>query len=73
MSRRGFLRGAEMANTFNMLAANDLIWSFVVNNYLLGQEPLPLRPALLERRQHAHARRACTASTCAACTSRTTW
>jgi polyhydroxyalkanoate synthase subunit PhaC len=41
MSRRGFLEGADMATTFNMLRANDLIWSFVVNNYLLGQEPFP--------------------------------
>jgi polyhydroxyalkanoate synthase subunit PhaC len=41
MNRRGFLEGSEMANTFNMLRANDLIWSFVVNNYLLGNEPFP--------------------------------
>ena len=41
MARRGFLDGREMATTFNMLRANDLIWSFVVNNYLLGQEPFP--------------------------------
>jgi polyhydroxyalkanoate synthase len=41
MQRRGFLEGREMATTFNMLRANDLIWSFVVNNYLLGQDPFP--------------------------------
>ncbi|SUE44473.1 PHA/PHB synthase family protein [Roseomonas gilardii] len=41
MGERGFLAGGEMANTFNMLRANDLIWSFVVQNYLLGQEPFP--------------------------------
>ena len=41
MSKRGFLEGSEMATTFNMLRANDLIWSFVVSNYLMGQEPFP--------------------------------
>ncbi len=41
MEERGYLEGAEMANTFNMLRANDLIWSFVVNNYLLGKAPFP--------------------------------
>jgi polyhydroxyalkanoate synthase len=41
MSERGYLEGSEMANTFNMLRANDLIWSFVINNYLLGKEPFP--------------------------------
>jgi len=41
MQKRGFLEGREMATTFNMLRANDLIWSFVVNNYLMGQEPFP--------------------------------
>ncbi|HEX5464645.1 MAG TPA: class I poly(R)-hydroxyalkanoic acid synthase, partial [Burkholderiales bacterium] len=41
MDRRGYLEGREMATTFNMLRANDLIWSFVVNNYLLGRDPLP--------------------------------
>ncbi len=41
MARKGFLEGTDMAATFNMLRANDLIWSFVVNNYLLGQDPFP--------------------------------
>jgi polyhydroxyalkanoate synthase len=41
MEERGYLEGAEMASTFNMLRANDLIWSFVVNNYLLGKDPFP--------------------------------
>jgi poly[(R)-3-hydroxyalkanoate] polymerase subunit PhaC len=41
MEKRGYLEGSEMASTFNMLRANDLIWSFVINNYLLGREPFP--------------------------------
>ena len=41
MSERGYLEGSEMATTFNMLRSNDLIWSFVVNNYLLGKDPFP--------------------------------
>ena len=41
MNKRGYLEGSEMAQTFNMLRANDLIWSFVVNNYLLGNEAFP--------------------------------
>ena len=41
MREKGYLEGSEMATTFNMLRANDLIWSFFVNNYLLGKEPFP--------------------------------
>jgi len=39
MKKRGYLDASEMATTFNLLRANDLIWSFVVNNYLLGRSP----------------------------------
>lgn len=41
MNERGYLEGSEMANSFNMLRSNDLIWSFVINNYLLGRDPFP--------------------------------
>jgi polyhydroxyalkanoate synthase len=41
MNEKGYLEGTTMATTFNMLRANDLIWSFVVNNYLLGKDPFP--------------------------------
>jgi polyhydroxyalkanoate synthase len=37
----GVLDGAKMAGTFNMLRANDLIWSFVISNYMLGKSPMP--------------------------------
>lgn len=37
----GVLEGSAMATTFNMLRSNELIWSYVVNNYLLGREPVP--------------------------------
>lgn len=41
MSEHGYLDGGDMASTFNMLRDNDLIWSFIVNNYLMGRDPLP--------------------------------
>ena len=39
MLERGYLDSRQMATMFNMLRANDLIWSNVVNNYLLGKDP----------------------------------
>jgi polyhydroxyalkanoate synthase len=39
MQDKGYLPGARMADAFNLLRSNDLIWSYVVNNYLLGREP----------------------------------
>ncbi|MGB1027533.1 MAG: PHA/PHB synthase family protein, partial [Rhodospirillaceae bacterium] len=41
MNRQGYLDGSYMATAFNMLRDNDLIWSFFINNYLLGKEPMP--------------------------------
>jgi polyhydroxyalkanoate synthase subunit PhaC len=41
MRERGYLEAQDMATAFNMLRANDLIWSFVVNNYLLGKDQMP--------------------------------
>jgi polyhydroxyalkanoate synthase len=41
MNERGYLEGSEMASTFNLLRSNDLVWSFVINNYLLGKDPFP--------------------------------
>ncbi|GAB6053456.1 class I poly(R)-hydroxyalkanoic acid synthase [Magnetospira thiophila] len=41
MAEKGYLDGAEMAQTFNLLRSNDLIWSFVINNYLMGKDPFP--------------------------------
>jgi len=41
IKEKGYLEGRHMMNMFSMMRENDLIWSFVVNNYLLGREPPP--------------------------------
>jgi polyhydroxyalkanoate synthase len=41
MAERGYLEGSKMAFAFNMLRPNDLIWPYVVNNYLRGRTPFP--------------------------------
>lgn len=41
IKKKGYLEGHHMSGMFSMLRENDLIWSHVVNNYLLGKEPLP--------------------------------
>jgi polyhydroxyalkanoate synthase subunit PhaC len=41
MKERGYLDGRKMANAFNLLRSNDLIWPYVINNYLKGKTPFP--------------------------------
>lgn len=41
MADKGFLPASYLKKTFSLLRANDMIWSFVVNNYLMGREPFP--------------------------------
>jgi poly[(R)-3-hydroxyalkanoate] polymerase subunit PhaC len=41
MRETGFLDAAKMATAFNMLRANDLVWPYIVNNYLKGKAPFP--------------------------------
>ena len=41
MAEKGYLSGRRMADAFNLLRSNDLIWSYVVNNYMLGKDAMP--------------------------------
>jgi polyhydroxyalkanoate synthase subunit PhaC len=41
MAERGYLDSAAMASVFNMLRSNDLVWPYVINNYLRGKAPFP--------------------------------
>ncbi len=41
MRETGYLEGSKMATAFNLLRSNDLIWPYVVNNYLMGKDPFP--------------------------------
>ncbi len=41
MEKTGYFEGAAMAEAFNLMRANDLIWGFVINNYLMGKDPFP--------------------------------
>jgi polyhydroxyalkanoate synthase len=38
-ARRGYLAGSDLQNVFAWLRPNDLVWNYVVNNYMLGREP----------------------------------
>lgn len=41
IKKKGYLDANSMVQSFNLLRANDLIWSFYINNYLMGKEPVP--------------------------------
>jgi polyhydroxyalkanoate synthase len=41
MTERGFLDGSRMANVFNMMRPRDLIWPYIINNYMMGKKPFP--------------------------------
>lgn len=41
MDKKGFFDGSSMSQVFNMLRAKDLIWNFVIHNYLMGKDPFP--------------------------------
>ena len=41
MAERGYLEGMSMVTVFNLLRSNDLIWPYVINNYLRGKAPFP--------------------------------
>ena len=41
MNEHGYLEGTKMATAFNMLRSGELIWPYVVNNYMRGKDPLP--------------------------------
>ncbi len=39
MAKTGYLDGVKMANTFNVLRPNELVWNYIVNNYVKGETP----------------------------------
>ena len=41
MMEQGFLEADRMATAFNMLRSNDLVWPYVINNYMRGKKPFP--------------------------------
>lgn len=41
MEQKGFFDGSNMSQVFNLLRSKDLVWSFVIHNYLMGKDPFP--------------------------------
>lgn len=41
MAERGYLEGKSMVTVFNLLRSNDLIWPYIINNYVRGKAPFP--------------------------------
>ena len=56
MARHGYLDGHKMAAAFNLLRSNDLIWPYVVDVYMKGQDAAALGPAVLELGFDPHSR-----------------
>ena len=56
-ARKGYLDGRDMAEMFAWLRPTDLVWRYVVNNYVQGRKPAAVRRVVLERRHHPDGRR----------------
>ena len=67
MKRVGYLEGHHMAEAFNLMRENDLIWFFVVNNYLLGRKTRRRSIFSIGIRTRRACRPPCSPTTCATC------
>jgi polyhydroxyalkanoate synthase len=70
MAERGYLDGSRMATVFNLLRPKDLIWPYIVNNYMLGKKPFPF-DLLFWNQDSTRMTPPTTTSTCASSTTRT--
>ncbi|MEZ5741112.1 MAG: alpha/beta fold hydrolase [Burkholderiaceae bacterium] len=72
LGKGGLMAGAELAHTFSALRPNDLIWNYVVSNYLKGEAP-PAFDLLYWNGDSTNCPGRCTPGTCATCTCKTIW